>query len=317
MTNIARKYYYEYYQDLDYSFLDLNEKILTGDINNSKNSFDKINKVNTTKLKERSKAFLQFNLSTYINDLIEYGYEISPHYFVLEVRYPGFLSGSGLMHDIGMEGEFKLGFTFDHTTGLPCIDGSSVKGKIARVFPRFSIQELKLVKENLVERCNQNDEYYTEENEKLQFKFDKATDLFTLYNTKIKLEQNNTIDWENPEWLEFIHRLEQNLFQGYDTIGVSRQNMYDRDQFHTAHISRETARHTNIFADDTINPHNGFLKEPLPVYFLKINPGVKFRFCFNFKDGVISSVEKCNLTKEILLAEGIGAKNKRNYGRLR
>lgn len=42
--------------------------------------------------------------------------------------YPGLLIGSGYNHETGAEGEIKIGFYFDHSTGLPAIPGSSVKG---------------------------------------------------------------------------------------------------------------------------------------------------------------------------------------------
>lgn len=49
--------------------------------------------------------------------------------FKLQTVYPGLLSGSGYRHDIGgMKEEFQLGFFFDHTTGLPVIPASSIKG---------------------------------------------------------------------------------------------------------------------------------------------------------------------------------------------
>src|SRR5690554_3416875 len=46
----------------------------------------------------------------------------------LYTTYPGLLIGSGYQHESGGENEFKIGFFFDYTTGLPQIPGSSVKG---------------------------------------------------------------------------------------------------------------------------------------------------------------------------------------------
>lgn len=49
--------------------------------------------------------------------------------------YPGLLIGSGYEHEIGgVHGEFQLGFFFDHTTGMPIISGSSVKGVLRSAF---------------------------------------------------------------------------------------------------------------------------------------------------------------------------------------
>lgn len=53
----------------------------------------------------------------------------------LTVAYPGLLTGTGVLHSTGHLGETKLGFAFDHTTGLPYLPGSSVKGLLRSVFP--------------------------------------------------------------------------------------------------------------------------------------------------------------------------------------
>jgi CRISPR-associated protein Cmr6 len=56
------------------------------------------------------------------------------HGFALTLMYPGLLTGSGIPHESNTEGEFKIGFSFDHTTGLPVIPGSSVKGLLRSAF---------------------------------------------------------------------------------------------------------------------------------------------------------------------------------------
>jgi CRISPR-associated protein Cmr6 len=50
------------------------------------------------------------------------------------VTYPGIVIGTGYEHEAGIEGEFKIGFSFDHTTGLPIIAGSSIKGILRNSF---------------------------------------------------------------------------------------------------------------------------------------------------------------------------------------
>lgn len=55
--------------------------------------------------------------------------------FELVTTYPGLLKGSGLSHGIDSTEDSKIGFVFDHTTGLPYIPGSSIKGAIRSVFP--------------------------------------------------------------------------------------------------------------------------------------------------------------------------------------
>jgi len=56
------------------------------------------------------------------------------HGFVMETVYPGLLIGSGYTHGLSSEEDTKLGFYFDHTTGLPLIQGSSVKGLLRSCF---------------------------------------------------------------------------------------------------------------------------------------------------------------------------------------
>lgn len=66
--------------------------------------------------------------------------------FPLKTTYPGLLIGSGYSHPAFGEGDFQLGFFFDHTTGMPVIPGSSVKGVLKGVFPKpdFSFKQEKL-----------------------------------------------------------------------------------------------------------------------------------------------------------------------------
>lgn len=54
--------------------------------------------------------------------------------FRMKVLYPGLVTGVGLPHEEGIEGEFKLGMHFDWTYGMPVIYGSSVKGVLSSYF---------------------------------------------------------------------------------------------------------------------------------------------------------------------------------------
>jgi CRISPR-associated protein Cmr6 len=60
--------------------------------------------------------------------------------FRLTTTYPGLISGSGYNHpsrqDSDASNDFQLGFYFDHTTGMPVIAGSTVKGVVKSVFPK-------------------------------------------------------------------------------------------------------------------------------------------------------------------------------------
>jgi len=50
--------------------------------------------------------------------------------FKLKTKAPGLIIGSGYPHYLRGNEEFKLGFYFDHTFGLPIIPGSSIKGML-------------------------------------------------------------------------------------------------------------------------------------------------------------------------------------------
>lgn len=61
----------------------------------------------------------------------------------LTTSYPGLITGIGVSHQTTLKWmdqndqipEFKLGITFDYTTGLPIIPGSSIKGVLRSFFP--------------------------------------------------------------------------------------------------------------------------------------------------------------------------------------
>ena len=55
--------------------------------------------------------------------------------FQLCTQYPGLIIGTGNEHSLKMDGAIKCGFSFDYTTGLPYIPGSSLKGALRACFP--------------------------------------------------------------------------------------------------------------------------------------------------------------------------------------
>ena len=90
--------------------------------------------------------------------------------FSLKTTYPGLIIGAGYNHpaggiEEGQSPDFQLGFYFDHTTGMPVIPGSTVKGILKSVFPKEEdteeIKKEKLIyvntilnKENLLKQDN-------------------------------------------------------------------------------------------------------------------------------------------------------------------
>lgn len=204
--------------------------------------------------------------------------------FTLTTIYPGLLIGSGYSHPALHEiekknkddiGDFQLGFFFDHTTGLPVIPGSSVKGILKSVFPQkdFSFRNKKL-------------EYIKE----------------LSANVGIRKEVYDLIDYSNWEKIFF---------------GEPPRRKH---VFCDAYIENipEDGR---ILEDDYITPHhNNIFKEPTPIRFLKIAPGIKITFQFVLHDYLFNDEMKITKDKiaqvfeQIILHFGIGAKRNVGYG---
>lgn len=88
--------------------------------------------VNAAHFLEKNKQFLQRSFDwSEVKPLPQKHYS---HFIRLRSTYPGLMSGTGYAHGTKMEGEFKIGFYFDHSTGLPVLPGSSVKGVLNAAF---------------------------------------------------------------------------------------------------------------------------------------------------------------------------------------
>lgn len=218
--------------------------------------------------------------------------------------YPGLLIGSGYTHEIGAIGESKIGFQLDHTTGLPIIPGSSVKGAIRSAFPQFEphperpweIKEPEKTSEISREKAN--------------------------YIARLKEWQ-----YDQPAALyEAVHQLEMQVFEGLDiekSIEASKpvyQSIYKRFIFYDA-LPKKAGENGKLFGPDAITPHTaGPLKNPIPLLFLKVLPNVTYAFRF----GTISMLacyassidETVKLLANVLSNTGIGAKTNVGYGAL-
>jgi len=220
--------------------------------------------------------------------------------FMLETTYPGLLIGSGYAHEMGVTGELKLGFFFDHTTGMPIVPGSSVKGVLRSVFP--SLLKVDRNQHPIKRNAGNRLKYIRELIDNLSF--DKT------FSEEIKKLKNADIE-----------QLEQEIFEGqrknengeYKPISI-----YERDIFFDAIIVKSNNRENKFLASDYITPHgNNPLKNPTPLQFLKILPQVVFRFQFDLKDGVISAKAKKAFFQKILEDQGIGAKTNVGYGQFK
>ena len=246
-------------------------------------------------LAERSKNIIELNFqaNNELSDTFQddNGFQT----FELQTIYPGLLVGSGYMHDIKSKEAFKLGFYFDHTTGLPVIPGSSVKGVLRSAFEKANG---KYVNEILNSLGVNNDTLFDKIKIEGVKKPVSVIVAHIFYGCQIKSKTNNDGKTEH-----FCKPLP----------------IYHRDKFFDAFPVAPAGQ--KFLADDYITPHPDPLKNPVPLRFLKVRPGVTFRFVFELHDfknengeTILTAEDKLKLFKRILLDLGIGAKTNVGYG---
>lgn len=214
--------------------------------------------------------------------------------FKLKTSYPGLLIGSGYTHDAPWKGGFNLGFFFDHTTGLPMIPGSSLKGLIRSAFPDF-------------------------DKEKKKYKSEKVKYIISELK-KINKEKYGKLDRDDKD---FVKSLELSVFDGIRDNKAKKDSdkylpMTKRDIFFEAVITGG-GKANRIFGEDYITPHKSEFSNPIPIKFLKIIPNVSFKFTFRLNDSDIGGIkitakDKKELFKQIILDLGAGAKTNVGYG---
>ncbi len=224
-------------------------------------------------------------------------------FFKLKTNYPGLLIGSGYMHEIGgkekdhkgehlVKNELKLGFFFDYTTGLPCIPGSSVKGVLRHActmdkgkYVKWIIQELALgIRQSKVK----------EEAGKIN------ADVF-LFSDTGRIKKDEPV-FEASDFVKTVFEAPEKTSQ------------YKRDIFFDAF---PVSQGHKFLGSDFITPHKDPLKNPVPLQFMKVMPGVEFEFRFKLVESNGMSAEiKLELFRQILLDLGIGAKTNVGYGQL-
>lgn len=252
-----------------------------------------------TEFGEYNKAFLNQGVHKKYDVGVKYS-----HLFKLQTIYPGLLSGSGYTHEIGeIEEEFQLGFFFDHTTGLPVIPASSIKGVL-----RYACE------------VNKGD-YLKQKLTDLKIETSSYFEAITTKNKKGK-------EVVNPS--EFVY----NIFEGkllekdeqgqvkYDKQGkpIVEQNIsiYERDIFLDAFPILSNGA---LFGSDYITPHgDNPLQNPIPIKFLRVQPEVTFQFQFDLKNknsNGITAEQKKQLFQQIILDLGLGAKTNVGYGQFK
>lgn len=269
--------------------------------------------------------------------------------FELTTAGAGLLLGSGYAHGSGLLGEMKIGFFFDHTTGLPVIPGSSVKGVLRSAFPgpyRKAAQKHRNKAASAADAGRRAEE--SRFAEQLEYKARLAERFIAKLLAGYLARANPPVEVNAA----LIEQIENELF-GRTDAADNGLPMSGRDVFHDAvpvrsqvpervlrlekvsesEQERERRRAQPerlpagaVFADDFITPHknrknDGFpdaVKNPVPISFLKVLPGVTFRFQFDLKDsqapGGLNAAQKRDLFKQILLFSGVGAKTNTGYG---
>jgi len=214
----------------------------------------------------------------------------------LTTTYPGLLLGSGLSHGSGLLGELKLGFFLDYTTGLPVIAGSSVKGVLRSAFPQLYQEKHKEKSKQITQLI----QYYLHEVTEKNWTT-KAVDALESFIFGTLEPGKNQSKKENPGNIIF-----------HDALPVDASRVPVNGQYRN-----------NYLGDDYITPHKEPLKNPVPLGFLKVLPGVVFRFhfalkMFSFQDKEetfsLSVAQQKALFTTILLEFGVGAKTNVGYG---
>lgn len=232
----------------------------------------------------------------------------------LIVQNPGLLPGSGYPHEVGGTGEFKLGFSFDHTTGLPVLPGSSVKGVLRSVFPQF--------------------EYDPEKPWLWQHPDDSGKGLAAKQKVRVQkakfvvsLLTQQGINIPDQEAEDIAHTFELAIFEGWNTALFSEQKaecipICKHDVFFDAlpiRPGRLVTGEVRLLGRDALTPHPRPLKNPTPLPFMKVLPGVTFEFVFRLHDSylfghTVTASQKRSIFSKILCTVGAGAKTNVGYG---
>lgn len=219
-----------------------------------------------------------------------FAFDVNIKEFELTTIYPGLLLGAGYSHpalkdvkknDRDEESDFQLGFFFDHTTGLPVIPGSSVKGVLKSVFPKTNFKY---------------------RGEKLEYIRDLTSKI--LIESSDQNKDSSFITEDN--WEEIF----------FGSVKAKRKHI-----FYDAYVSKLPDKN-RLFEEDYITPHTkGIFKNPIPIRFLKVGPGVTFTFqfrLFDYKDingnVLISADDIKEIFRRILIDFGVGAKRNVGYG---
>ena len=265
MNNISRFYYKDYFSGIDFSYL-------LGASSSTSKAPDNVVQTIGRRNSQLKKSQLH---------VIEANPLVGDNKFSLKVAYPGLATGTGITHETGIAGEFKLGMHFDYTYGMPVIYGSSVKGVLRSAFPDKKDKEK-------IRKCKEG-----------------------------QIREYLGVGFENID----VEALRDQIFCGLEDgkpVSIYKRDIFfDAVIVKPYHRNGEE----RILESDSITPHgDNPLKNPVPITFMKIASGVVMEFRFDLKDFasngqiIVSKEQKLSLLKKILLDFGVGAKTNVGYG---
>jgi CRISPR-associated protein Cmr6 len=302
--NLGWMFYKELYDAQNPELIEMNKKTVAGyfSFDYLKSAKKELTEECTLVLKKRSQQFFDKKLSAYNSENF-FKCKNTTNSFELTTTYPGLLCGVGYNHGISSEADFKVGFYFDHTSGLPIIPGSSVKGVLRSAFPGYI----------------RIDEDKKPSKEEMKKRYDFFEWLIEQTNLKISDPQEKLTGFANNH--KKIDELEAFIFEGQDEKG-EQISYYQRDRFFDAYPIKSLGHNGCFLMNDYITPHINRDKpemspftSPNPIQFLKVLPKVQFRFQFQLKEGGgLKEKQKEHLFKEILCFMGAGAKTNVGYG---
>jgi CRISPR-associated protein Cmr6 len=211
--------------------------------------------------------------------------------FSLYTNYPGLLCGSGYIHETKSFGDYKMGFFFDHTTGLPVIPGSTVKGVLRSFF-----------------------ELDTDADGK-DFTGEKSVRAIKYIITTIQRNEKNIPENISSRLQQLSIELTVDLLNNIKKTVFGDQQKMGTDIFFDAVIDIQLTPPGKFTGQDFITPHHhNLLQNPTPLQFFKVLPNVAFKFLFKLGIGGLDKEIKELLFKHILLTRGAGAKTNLGYG---
>ena len=232
------------------------------------------------------------------------------HCFKLTTAGQGLLLGIGNEHGTGAEykvnnkkketHEFKMGFQFDHSTGIPVITGHTLKGRLRSFFPIAYKNKQK--KDAILERLMAD----------LKSCLDKD-----FYEKDIIILQNAIFEGklENGENIKALKR--DDFLGAFPSRSNHKSFSYKIPDQNKRETKVPVERGTFLF-DDTLAYHKHPLQDPNPIRFLKILPDVEIKFQFKlFESGGLKANEKEKLFEYLLQKYGIGAKTASGYGQFK